>query len=155
GLSSVDMGTHWSHFGQGVIYVGVNIGGMGALTLASMLGMIVSKRMGLRAKLIAAGDTNPLRAHGGSVNQPQGARLGEVGQLLRTLAISNVIIEFVVGVLIHPSVLEQYGWLVALCVSPMYAAMAYTNTGFTLNEGGIAVFQDDLVSMTVIMMAVI
>ena len=155
GLASVDMGTHWSHFGQAVIYVGVNIGGMGALTLASMLGMIVSKRMGLRAKLIAAGDTNPLRAHGGSVNESQAVRLGEVGQLLRTVALSTVLIELVVGLLIYPSVTAKYGWLEALWVSPMYAAMAFTNTGFTLNEGGIAVFQDDYMFMTVIMLAVI
>src|SRR5690606_10614420 len=149
------MGTHWSHFGQGVIYVGVNIGGLGALTLASMLGMIVSKRMGLRAKLIAAGDSNPLRAHGGSVNESQAVRLGEVGQLLRTVALSTVLIELVVGLLIYPSVLAKYGWLEALWISPMYAAMAFTNTGFTLNEGGIAVFQNDYMFMTVIMLAVI
>lgn len=155
GLSSVDMSTHWSHFGEAVIYVGVNIGGMGALTLASMLGLVISKRMGLRAKLIAAGDTNPLRAHGGLVNESQTVRLGEVGMLLRTVALSTVIIELIVGLAIYPSVLAKYGWLEALWVSPMYAAMAFTNTGFTLNDGGISVFEDDYVFMTVIMIAVI
>ena len=34
--------------------LGVNIGGMGVLTLASILGLVISKRLGLRAKLIAA-----------------------------------------------------------------------------------------------------
>lgn len=155
GLSSVDMSSHWSRFGEAVIYVGVNIGGMGALTLASMLGLIISKRMGLRAKLIAAGDTNPLRAHGGLVNESQTVRLGEVGMLLRTVALSTVIIELIVGLAIYPSALAKYGWLEALWVSPMYAAMAFTNTGFTLNDGGISVFEEDYVFMTVIMIAVI
>ena len=130
-------------------------GGIVPLPLASRLGRVVSGRMGPRATLSAAGDTNPLRAHGGSVNESQAVRLGEVGQLLRTVAISTVLIEFVVGLLIYPSVLAKYGWLEALWVSPMYAAMAFTNTGFTLNEGGIAVFQNDYAFMTVIMLAVI
>ena len=54
--------------------LGVNIGGMGVLTLASILGLVISKRLGLRAKLIAASDTNPLRAHGGPVNEGQTVR---------------------------------------------------------------------------------
>ncbi|GGD45712.1 potassium transporter Trk [Microbacterium faecale] len=151
GLTSVDMTSHWSHFGEAVIYGAVNVGGMGALTLASMLGLIISKRMGLRAKLIAAGDTNPLRAHGGAVNESQTVRLGEVGLLLRTVALSTVIIEVVVGLLIYPSMLQKFGWAAALWEAPMYAAMAFTNTGFTLNEGGIGIFADDYFFMTVIM----
>ena len=63
---------------------------MGVLTLASILGLVISKRLGLRAKLIAASDTNPLRAHGGPVNEGQTVRLGEVGQLLRTVALSTL-----------------------------------------------------------------
>ncbi len=56
---------------------------MGVLTLASILGLVISQRLGLRAKLIAASDTNPLRSHGGPVNEGQTVRLGEVGGLLR------------------------------------------------------------------------
>ncbi|WP_308291654.1 potassium transporter TrkG [Microbacterium sp. G2-8] len=154
GLVSVDMASHWSVFGDIVIFVGVNIGGMGALTIASMMGLIISKRMGLRAKLIAAGDTNPLRAHGGSVSESQAVRLGEVGQLLRTVALSTVIIELAVALLIYPSVVVKYDWLDALWISPVYAAMSFTNTGFTLNDGGIGVFEHDYYFMTVIMISV-
>ena len=49
GLSTVDMATHWSPFGRFLIFLGVNIGGMGVLTLASILGLVISKRLGLRA----------------------------------------------------------------------------------------------------------
>jgi hypothetical protein len=69
GLSTVDMATHWSPLGHVIVFIGVNVGAMGVLTLASILGLVISKRLGLRAKLIAAGDTNPLRAHGGPVNE--------------------------------------------------------------------------------------
>ena len=128
---------------------------MGALTLASMLGLVVSKRLGLRAKLIVAGDTNPLRAHGGPVSESQAVRLGEVGQLLRTVALSTLIIEAGAAVLIYlPIVNAGYSWLEALWYAPYYAAMAFTNTGFTPNPGGLEPFAHDYFFLTVLMIAV-
>ena len=61
GLSTVDMATFWSPFGHVFVFIGVEIGGIGVLTLASILGLVISRRLGLRQKLLAAGDANPLR----------------------------------------------------------------------------------------------
>ena len=155
GLATVDMATHWSGFGDVVIFIGVNIGGMGVLTLASLMGMVISKRLGLRAKLIAAGDTNPLRAHGGPVNEGQTVRLGEVGQLLTTVALSTLLIEGVVAVLLYPGlVMAGIDPLVALWEAPYYAAMSFTNTGFSPNVGGVGVFADDYFVLSVLMVSV-
>nr|WP_251051163.1 MULTISPECIES: potassium transporter TrkG [unclassified Microbacterium] len=155
GLATVDMATHWSAFGHVVIFIGVNIGGMGVLTLASLMGLAISKRLGLRAKLIAAGDTNPLRAHGGVVNESQTVRLGEVGQLLRTVALSTLVIEGVLAVLLYPGlVMAGIDPLTALWEAPFYSAMAFTNTGFTPNVGGVAVFADDYFVLTLLMIGV-
>ncbi|UWF77817.1 MULTISPECIES: TrkH family potassium uptake protein [Microbacterium] len=155
GLTTVDMATHWSPFGNVVIFIGVNIGGMGVLTLASLLGMVISRRLGLRAKLLAAGDTNPLRAHGGPVNESQTVRLGEVGQLLTTVAFSTLLIETVVALLLYPGlVMAGIDPLVALWEAPYYAAMSFTNTGFTPNAGGVTIFADDYFVLTVLMISV-
>lgn len=155
GLSTVDMATHWSGFGIGVIFVGVNIGGLGVITLASVMGLVISKRLGLRAKLIAAGDTNPMRAHGGPVNESQTVRLGEVGSLLRTVAISAFTIEAALMVLLYPALLSAgVDPLTALWEAPFYAAMAFTNTGFTPNPGGLAPFAQNYYVLTVLMLGV-
>jgi trk system potassium uptake protein len=156
GLSTVDMAVHWSWFGQLIIYLGVNIGGMGVLTLASILGMIISRRLGLRAKLIAAGDTNPLRAHGGPVNEGgQTVRLGEVGQLLRTVALSTLVIEAVIAVALYPClVMAGTDPLSALWEAPYYSAMAFTNTGFTPTPGGLTMFADDYALLFILMIGV-
>jgi Trk-type K+ transport system membrane component len=155
GLSTVDIATFFSPFGKFVIFLGVNIGGMGVLTLASILGLVISKRLGLRAKLIAASDTNPLRSHGGPVNEGQTVRLGEVGQLLRTVALSTLVIEGLVAVALFPSlILAGIDPLAALWEAPFYAAMAFTNTGFTPNPGGLAPFADDYALLTVLMVGV-
>jgi len=155
GLATVDMAAHWSPFGHVLIFLGVNIGGMGVLTLASLLGLVISKKLGLRAKLLAAGDTNPLRAHGGVVNEGQTVRLGEVGQLLTTVAISLLVIELIVAVLLYPGlVMAGIPPLVALWEAPYYAAMSFTNTGFAPNATGVVEFIDDYFVLTVLMISV-
>ncbi|MFG6402061.1 MULTISPECIES: TrkH family potassium uptake protein [unclassified Microbacterium] len=155
GLSTVDMYSHWSPLGHVITYIGVNVGALGVLTLASILGLIISKRLGLRAKLIAAGDSNPLRAHGGPVNEGQTVRLGEVGQLLATVALSTLVIEAVLAVLLYPSLLlAGIDPIAALWEAPYYAAMAFTNTGFVPNENGLLPFADDYFLLTILMAGV-
>ncbi|HET6301776.1 TrkH family potassium uptake protein [Microbacterium sp.] len=155
GLSTVDMNAHWSPFGHVVTYIGVNVGALGVLTLASILGLVISKRLGLRAKLIAAGETNPLRVHGGPVNEGQTVRLGEVGQLLATVALSTLTIEAILTVLLYPSLIwAGVDPLVALWEAPYYAAMAFTNTGFVPNDGGLVPFADDYFLLSVLMVGV-
>ena len=155
GLATVDMASHWSPFGHVIIFLGVNIGGMGVLTLASVLGLVISKKLGLRAKLLAAGDSNPLRAHGGVVNEGQTVRLGEVGQLLKTVAMSLLLIELVVALLLYPGLLMAgIPPLAALWEAPYYAAMSFTNTGFAPNASGVGEFADDYFVLTVLMISV-
>ncbi|WEK12606.1 MAG: potassium transporter TrkG [Candidatus Microbacterium phytovorans] len=155
GLSTVDMGTHWSPLGHVFVFIGVNVGALGVLTLASILGLVISKRLGLRAKLIAAGDSNPMRAHGGPVNEGQTVRLGEVGQLLSTVALSTLIIEAALAVLLYPSLLiNGIDPLTALWEAPYYAAMSFTNTGFVPNAEGLLPFAQDYFMLTILMTGV-
>ncbi|GAA3883536.1 potassium transporter TrkG [Leifsonia kafniensis] len=144
GLSTVNMATHWSPFGNALVYIGVNIGGIGVLTLASIMGMVISRRLGLRAKLMAASDSNPSRLHVGPVNEGQAVRLGEVGNLLVTVAISALVIEGVIAALLFPRMLID-GVPVgeALWDSLYYSAMAFTNTGFSPNPEGLDAFAND------------
>ncbi len=144
GLTTVDMATHWSPFGNILVFVGVNIGGVGVLTLASLMGLVIARRLGLRAKLMAASDSNPSRIHAGPVNEGQTVRLGEVGSLLLTVAISALVIEVGVAALLFPRMLAD-GVAIGEAVwhSFYYAAMAFTNTGFNPNIGGLEPFAND------------
>ena len=77
GLTTVSTALHWTFFGQLVILVGIFVGGLGILTLASLLALMVSKRLGVRGKLIAQEAMNA-------------GRLGEVGTLLRIVITTSV-----------------------------------------------------------------
>jgi len=155
GLSTVDMATHWSPFGNALVFIGVNIGGIGVLTLATTLGLVISRRLGLRAKLMAASDTNPSRVHGGPVAERQAVRLGDVGSLLATVAVSALVIELTVAIAMIPSMLTAgYDGLSSLWYSAYYSAMAFTNTGFTPNPGGMTVFEHDYWFQSLLMVGV-
>jgi Trk-type K+ transport system membrane component len=151
GLTTVDMATHWSTFGNIAILIGLEAGGIGVLTLASILGLVVSRRLGLKAKLIAASDSNPLRIHAGPVAEGQAIRLGEIGGLLATVAVSVLTIEAILTALIAPRLLLNGAdpWT-AIWQGFYFATSAFTNTGFVPHVEGMAPFATDPWMLTVI-----
>lgn len=151
GLSTVDMATHWSTFGNVAILIGLEVGGIGVLTLASILGLVVSRRLGLKAKLLAASDSNPLRIHTGPVAEGQAIRLGEIGSLLATVAVSVLTIEAILTFLITPRLLArgEDAWT-AVWQGFYFATSAFTNTGFVPHTEGMAPFANDAWMLTVI-----
>ncbi|WP_200921651.1 TrkH family potassium uptake protein [Agromyces sp. Leaf222] len=155
GLATVDMATYWSPFGNLLVFIGVNIGGVGVLTLASILGLVISRRLGLRSKLMAASDSNPSRIHVGPVSERQAVKLGEVGGLLVTVAISALVIEVTIAIAMIPSMLAAgYDAFHSVWYSFYYSAMAFTNTGFNPNPGGLAPFEHDYWMQTLLMAGV-
>jgi len=144
GLSTVDMATYWSPLGHAFVFIGVQIGGIGVLTLASILGLVISRRLGLRQKLLAAGDANPLRIRKGPVSEGQAVRLGETGNLLVTVAVSVLAIEVGVALLLFPRMLlEGVDPLSAAWESFYFSTMAFTNTGFLPTSEGLDPYAND------------
>ena len=155
GLSTVDMATHWSPFGHILVLLGVQIGGIGVLTLASIMGLIISRKLGLRAKLMAAGDSNPLRIQRGPIAEGQAIRLGEIGGLLLTVAISSLVIEAAIAVLLFPRILiSGVAPAEALWESAYFSAMAFTNTGFLPTASGLTPYENDVWFLGVMMIGV-
>ena len=155
GLATVDSATYWSPFGNALIYIGVNIGGVGVLTLASILGFIMAGRLGLRAKLMAASDTNAARTHAGPVAEGQAISLGDMRGLLITVAASAVVIESVLTIALMPSMLAAgYNLGESAWYSAYYSAMAFTNSGFVPNVGGLTPFVGDYWLQSVLIVGV-
>ncbi len=126
GLTTVDTATYWSGLGQVIIMVAIKIGGLGIITLASLLGLAVSRRLGLRQRLIAASETKALR-------------LGEVGSLLRAVVISSTAVEVTIAAVLLPSFLASgEGVGRSLYHSLFYGISSFNNAGFAVHEGGIS-----------------
>jgi len=154
GLSTVDMATYWSPFGHGMILLGVEIGGIGVLTLASILGLVISRRLGLRQRLLAASDSNPLRMNKG-ISESQSVKLGDIGGLLVTVAASALIIELAVAALLFPRILlEGVPFFDAAYQAFHYSVMAFTNTGFLPTAEGLTPYAEDYWFLSILMLGV-
>ncbi|UFU02510.1 TrkH family potassium uptake protein [Ruania suaedae] len=131
GLVTVDTATYWSPFGQAVILIGIQIGGLGVMTLASILGLAVSRRIGLTQKLLAAAETKT-------------TRLGEVGSLLRVVLVTIAVIETALWIVLFPKfLLIGYSFGEALWHSLFQAVSIFNNAGFIIEEGGLGQYAGD------------
>ena len=142
GLTPVVTEQQWSSFGLGVITIAIQVGGIGILTAASLLGMAMSKRLGVRQRLLAA------QATGAS-------QLGQVGSLLRVVLLTMIAAEVVVTSLLLPRfLLRGEGVWEALWHAVFYAVSSFNNAGFTVHPGGMEHFADDPWILSVIGAAV-
>jgi trk system potassium uptake protein TrkH len=131
GLTTVPTGEYWSTWGHVVILLGIQIGGLGVMTLASILGIAVSRHIGLTQKLLAASETRT-------------TRLGEVGSIIRTVVVASVTIETGLAIVLFPRlamVEEDLGS--ALWHAVFYAVSSFNNAGFVPTPEGLVPFYGD------------
>lgn len=144
GLTTVDMATHWSAFGNTVIFIALQVGGIGVLTIATLLAVLASKRLGLGARKMLAGDADPSRMHERRELSAHGMQLGDVKGLIGTVIISVVAIELALSAVIVPRLwLSGLDPVTALWQGVYLATSAFTNTGFVPLVGGLAPFGHD------------
>jgi trk system potassium uptake protein len=60
GFAVVDTPTYWSGFGQVVILLLMQVGGFGIMAMATLLGLLVSRRLRLRTRLVAQAESHAL-----------------------------------------------------------------------------------------------
>ena len=144
GLTTLNMATHWSPFGHTVIFIALQVGGIGVMTLATLLAVIASKRLGLSVRKMMAGDVDPSRLHDRDGLEGHGMRLSDVKGLLKTVFISVLSIELVLAAIIIPRLyfagleLTQAIWQ-----GGYLAVSAFTNTGFVPLVDGLSPFASD------------
>lgn len=131
GLTPVDTGTFWSPSGLAFIGLAMKVGGLGIMTLASLVGLAISRRLGLTQRMLAA---NEARATG----------MGDVRSLLRTILIVSTSMEVLIALALFPRFLSlDYGLGKSAGYSVFYAVSAFNNAGFTPDPAGLSPFQGD------------
>ncbi len=131
GLTVVDTADYWSTFGQGVILAGIQVGGFGVMTLASILGLAVSRRLGLTQRLLTASETKT-------------QRLGEVGALVRVVVVTSLVIEAAIAVVLFPRFVtlgDSAGE--ALWNSTFLSVSIFNNAGFVILPDGLYPYVGD------------
>lgn len=134
GLVTVNTAEHWSFFGEAVILAAIQVGGLGIVTLAALLAKAVTRQLGVRSKLLAQ---QSLGVDAG--------RLGEVGNLLRTVIVTTLTLELILAMFLIPRfIIVEESWTEGLWHGTFYAVSAFNNAGFVSHPDGLAAYTTDL-----------
>lgn len=125
GLSTVDTANYWSQFGETVIVVAIKLGGLGVISVASLMTLAVSRRLGLRQRLLAASETKTLSVR-------------DIRHLLMSIFMFSAIIESVLAAVMFPRFVEIDGNIrSALWHAVAYSISSFNNAGFAFHHGGL------------------
>lgn len=131
GLSTVDIATTYTVFGKVMLMLAMKIGGLGVLTIASLLGLSVMRHMGLAQRIVTARET-------------RSEQLSEVGSVLKTLVITSTLIEFLIFATLAPYFLSRGDHPgSALFNAAFYGISAFNNVGFVPEAEGVAQYTTD------------
>lgn len=119
GLVMFDTWSQWSGFGQAVILLMIEIGGLGFMTAASLVIFFLRKKVGLKQRMVMA--------QAMSLNDMQG-----VVRLQRIVLVGSLSIQLVGAIILFFCFLPQYGARQAAVWGVFHAISAFCNAGFDL-----------------------
>lgn len=122
GLVVVDTGTYWSLFGQIVIMLLIQTGGLGFMTFATFIMVLFGKRISLRERLIMQEAYNAFNIQ------------GMVKLMLYILGIT-LTIEGIGALLLSTKFIPDFGFKRGIYFSVFHAVSAFCNAGFDLLGG--------------------
>lgn len=124
GLKVVDTGSYFSLFGQLVILVLIQLGGLGIMTMATLFGLMIGRRLGLRERMVVQ-------------EALKHSTLGGIRVLLRYVIILTLSIEGLGAIFLY------LRWKGTGISYPGYCAVFHAVSGFC--NAGFSLFRDSLV----------
>ena len=119
GLVTVDTGTHWSLFGQCVILLMIQIGGLGFMTIATVLFMLINKKLGLRERELLSESINTLQ-------------IGGILKLAKRILAVTAVVELSGAALLSIRFCPKFGIPKGIFMGIFHSVSAFCNAGFDI-----------------------
>ncbi|MBQ1793427.1 MAG: Trk family potassium uptake protein [Peptostreptococcaceae bacterium] len=119
GLVVVDTATHWNFFGQIVIIILIQTGGLGFMTITTLFSLIVKKRINLKERLLIQESLNQIDLSG-------------LVKLTRYILLMTFVIEGIGALILSTVFIPQFGFIRGSWYSIFHAISAFCNAGFDL-----------------------
>lgn len=122
GLIAFDTAAHWTLFGQIVIMLAIQIGGLGFMTIITLLFMVIKRNIGLYNRTV-------IMQSAGSYN------ISGTTKLIRRIILGTLAFEAIGAVLIYFSIKDTYTektWYYAI----FHSISAFCNAGFDVFGAG-------------------
>ncbi|MDD4769467.1 MAG: TrkH family potassium uptake protein [Eubacteriales bacterium] len=144
GLVVVDTGTTFSVFGQLVIMFLIQIGGLGFMTMATLIFMLLGRKISFRNRLLISESLNQFTVQG-------------VVALVRIILVYTLAVEGSAALILALRFSRDMGWIRGIYYGVFHAVSAFCNAGFDLmgNFSSLAAYRGDPVVNLVIMALII
>lgn len=150
GLVVYDTYTHWSAFGQAIILVLIQIGGIGIMTCIAMLSLILKRRISLSERRLLMQSAGSLQHNG-------------IVILIKQIITGTAIVELCGALLLAIVFCPRMGFTVGLWNAVFHSVSAFCNAGFDLmgrysafsSLSGDGLYNNPLVMITLMLLIVI
>lgn len=142
GLSTVNITEYFNDFGKAIILFLIQIGGLGFMTMATLVALVLGKRITLRDRLV--------------IQEQMGeSKLSGMVKLIRYVIISTFFIEFVGAVLLSFYFVPKYK-LRGIFHAIFHSISAFCNAGFDiLGDNSLVSFEHSLFPLFIISFLII
>lgn len=132
GLSVVDTATYWTPFGQGVIMGLIEVGGFGIMTLATLMAILISGRLGLAQSLMAKSESHAVT-------------LGDLRGIIITVGATMIGLQAVIATFLTIRFYLAYDSSIGTAIwhGAFHAVSAFNNAGFSLFSDNLMSFSGD------------
>ncbi len=132
GLVVVNTAEYWSLFGQIVIISLIQMGGLGFMTMATIVAMLMGKKISLKERLVIKEQLNRDNISG-------------LVKLTRYVVFSTLLIELIGTILLSTRFIPLYGFVTGLWYSVFHSISAFCNAGFDILGESISPFVGDFI----------
>lgn len=132
GLTTLDTATHWSGFGQVAILVMIQLGGLGIMIFASLVGILLARRFSVSRRLTVAAESSAL---------PRDDVRGTIARIV----VTSLAIEAATFALLFPRFATAYDDTLgeAAWHALFHAVSSFNNAGFALYSDNLMGFAAD------------
>ncbi|MCH7232610.1 TrkH family potassium uptake protein [Glycomyces sp. L485] len=133
GLVTLDTATHWTLFGETVIMIAMQIGGLGIMSSAVFMGLVVSKRLGMRTRLIAQAEAN------------RAINMGDVRHVVLRAFLVMLAVELITSALLALRFHFEYDFTTfeAIWQGLFHGISSFNSGGFSLFSNSLEDFEND------------
>ena len=144
GLVAVDTGTTFSLFGQVVLLVLIQVGGLGFMVFATMIMVALGRKISIRGRMLIRESMN-------------GTSLSDLGRLTWLYLLLSLAIETVGTILLSIRLVPLFGWKHGIWRALFHAVSAFCNAGFDLfgSYASLTAFSGDLLVLLTVAMLII
>ena len=144
GLVAVDTGTYWSTFGQFIIILLIQVGGLGFMSITVFIAALLGKKITLKDRLYVQESMNTLSIQG-------------LVKMVRYVIGFTFIVEFLGAAILSTQFIPEFGYLKGIAYSIFHSISAFCNAGFDLmgNYGSLTSCNNNAIILLTLSMLII